>query len=129
MLKKISIYVFDIVKRNLGWKIFSLVFAIMLLFIVMNINNPAETMTFNVNLTLLNKDKLADKGYVVLNSHELENKKIDIKVKSTRPGLDDLSKNRDLLKATIDLQQFDLLYADDIDEAFTLMVTPTIPSS
>lgn len=119
------------ISKNFGWKVFSFLTAILVWFVVMNIINPTEVKTFSVNLTLLNKDKLEDNEFVILNQKELENTKVDIKVRATRPALDELSKaeNRKNIKATIDLQQFDVLYAKDITEPLNVTVTPSLPSN
>lgn len=129
MLKKISEKLIKIISRNFGWKVFSVVCAIVLWFIVMNIINPTEMQTYSVNITFVNQDKLAEKGFVVMNKEEIENTKVEIKVKSTRTALDELGKNRKEIKATVDLKQFAMLYADDVKEPFKVAVNPSIPTS
>ncbi len=129
MLKTISEKLIKIISRNFGWKLFSVVCAIVLWFIVMNIINPTEIQTYSVNITFLNQDKLAEKGFVIMNKEEIEGTKIEIKVKSTRAALDELNKNRKDITATVDLKQFAMLYADDVKEPFKVTVTPNIPKS
>lgn len=126
-IKKISEKLFKTISRNFGWKLVSLIFAIIFWFIVMNLINPTEIMTFSVNLTLLNEDKLNENGYVILNSEELKKQPVDIKVKATRPALDELARRKKEIQATVDLKQFDVLYAQNIDEAFKVMITPVMP--
>jgi len=129
MLKTISEKLIKIISRNFGWKLFSVVCAIVLWFIVMNIINPTEIQTYSVNITFLNQDKLAEKGFVIMNKEEIESTKIEIKVKSTRTALDELNKNRKDITATVDLKQFAMIYADDVKEPFKVAVTPNIPKS
>ena len=76
MLKKISNVLFKSISKNFGWKLFSLVCAIILWFIVMNIINPTEIQTYSVNVTLENEDKLNEKGFTVMNKEEIQNTKI-----------------------------------------------------
>lgn len=38
----------DLLGKDIGWKVFSLVLAIGLWFIVINIKNPEESMTFTI---------------------------------------------------------------------------------
>ncbi|MCI8804846.1 MAG: hypothetical protein HFE59_02970 [Clostridiales bacterium] len=129
MLRKISEKLIKYVSKNFGWKLFSVVCAVVLWFIVMNIINPTEMQTFSVNVTFLNEDKLTERGFAVINKEEIENTRIDIKVKSTRTALDELSKNKKEITATVDLKQFAMLYADDLNEPFKVAVTPVIPTS
>lgn len=129
MLKKISEYIIKTVSRNFGWKLFSLIFAIIIWFIVMNVINPTEVQSFAVNITLLNQDKLTEKGFSIMNLEDILSKKVDIKIKSTRPALDELSKNKKEITATIDLQQFDILYPSDIAEPINVSIIPNIPSN
>lgn len=130
-MNKASDFIKKAISKNFGWKIFSILMAVLSWFVVMNIINPTEVRTYSVNLTLLNKDKLEDNEFVILNEKELEQTKVDIKVRAVRPALDELSKtnNRKNIKATIDLQQFDVLYAKDIAEPLTVTVTPSLPSN
>ncbi len=129
MLRKISEKLIKYVSKNFGWKLFSVVCAVVLWFIVMNIINPTEMQTFSVNVTFLNEDKLTERGFAVINKEEIENTRIDIKVKSTRTALDELSKNKKEITATVDLKQFAMLYAEDLNEPFKVAVTPVIPTS
>ena len=127
-MKKIISKVKAFFARDLLWKIFSLVLAIFLWFVVMNTLNPTEVKTFTVNLSLVNEGILNDNDLIIMNKKELEDSKISIKVKGTRPALDELSKskNRNGIKAYIDLNQLDGTAVEepmDID----LIITPKLP--
>ena len=91
--------------KDLMWKIFSLLIALALWFVVMNTLNPAETKTFTAGLVFTNEQVLEDKNIIITNKAELENTKVSIKVKGTRPALDELSRdaNRQQIAAYIDL--------------------------
>lgn len=120
-----------LILHNTGWKILSLLIAIFLWFLVMNLLNPTEVKTYNVGLTLLNKDKLESNDFVILNEEELSHQKVEIKVKGSRTALDALNKkeNRENIKANVDLSQFELLYAKDVEEVVKVGVTPSLPSN
>lgn len=97
----------DFFTSNLYWKALSVLMAIVLWFVVMNINNPTEIKTFSLNIDIINEKKLEEKGMVVLNEEELNNQKIEVKIKGTRTTLDVLNKkeNKDKIKLILDLEQ------------------------
>lgn len=130
MSKKDEIFK-KLIMKNFGWKVFSFAIAVLLWFVVMNIINPTEIKTISVNLTLLNMDRLEANDLIVINEEELKQKKVEIKVRGTRPALDELMKaeNRKNIKATVDMQQFDVLYAKDISESINVSITPSLPSN
>ncbi|WP_250278910.1 CdaR family protein [[Clostridium] colinum] len=103
MYKKIK-YFFT---NNLYWKALSVLLAIGLWFVVMNINNPTEIKSFTLNISLLNEEKLAENDISILNIDEIKSQKAEIKIKGTRTTLDELSKkvNRDNIKLALDLDQ------------------------
>jgi len=104
--------------------------SILLWFIVMNIIHPTEIRRYSVHITLLNEDKLENNEFTILNKEEIENLRVDINIKATRTALDELNKeeNRKNIKATIDLQQFDLLYGGNTSEPVNLSIKPSLPS-
>lgn len=117
--------------KDLGIKFVSVLVASILWFVVMNIQNPTETKSFSVPLTLLNADKLEQSGLTVLNIDELQTTKAEIKVMGTRPALDELNKtyNRESIKAEVDLANLALISSVDLSAPFTLSVIPRLPSS
>jgi len=104
--------------------------SILLWFIVMNIIHPTEIRRYSVHITLLNEDKLENNEFTILNKEEIENLRVDINIKATRTALDELNKeeNRKNIKATVDLQQFDLLYGGNTSEPVNLSIKPSLPS-
>jgi YbbR domain-containing protein len=115
----------------LAWKVFSLATAIMLWFIVMNTLNPTEIKTFTATVSIINDGALADNGLVLLNKQEVIDTKVSIKVKGTRPALDELSKakNKAEIKAVIDLEQLNSVSFEDTPLTYSLLVTPSLPDS
>lgn len=126
MYKKIK----DFFTTNLYWKALSVLLAIGLWFVVMNINNPTEIKTFTLNISLLNEDKLLENNLDILNIDELKSQKAEIKIQGTRTTLDELSKkyNKDNIKVTLDLEQ--ILAYNIGDEPLDILVNlkPTIPN-
>lgn len=82
----------DLFTKNLSWKAFSILMATLLWFIVMNIHNPTEIKTFLINLNVSNLLEIPNSSLAVLNIDEIEDTKIELKLKATRPVLDDLTK-------------------------------------
>jgi YbbR domain-containing protein len=117
--------------KDLLLKIFSLVFAIILWFIVMNTLNPTEIKTFTASVTFTNESTLTDNELVILNKEEIQNTKVVIKVRGTRPALDELSKakNKGEIKAVINLEQLEDATIAVAPADYSLAVTPTLPSS
>ncbi|WP_317367003.1 CdaR family protein [uncultured Tyzzerella sp.] len=93
--------------NNLYWKALSVLMAVALWFVVMNINNPTEIKTFTLNIDILNEDKLEKNNLAILNIDDLKNQRADIKIKGTRTTLDEISKryNKENIKLQLDLEQ------------------------
>ena len=98
----------EIMMKDFGWKLLSLVIAIALWFIVLNIQNPVESRNFSANLTLNHLQLLEESGLVVTNQEELENTKISIRIRAQRLTLDRIYQNRDDIEAYIDFGTLDL---------------------
>ena len=126
MYKKIK----DFFTTNLYWKAISVLIAIILWFIVMNISNPTEIKTFTLNVSLINKEKLDSSNIVILNMQDLENQKAEIKIKASRTTLDELSKkiNRENIKLIIDLEQFSTYKIGDKPLETTVNLKPDMPN-
>jgi YbbR domain-containing protein len=113
------------------WKILSLIIAIFLWFVVMNLINPTETKTFSAYIQLENTDSLIKNGYVITNGEDFDEAKINIKVEATRPALDELSKPRyrNNISATVDLAKLELSADDTYPKTVQLQVQPNLPSN
>jgi YbbR domain-containing protein len=117
--------------QDLAWKIFSLVIAILLWFVVMNTLNPTEVKSFTTNLTFVDESVLNDNNIIITNRAELEQTKVTIKVKGTRPALDELSKpkNKAEIKAYVELKQLNNINMENAPQEFSLSITPKLPDN
>lgn len=104
-MKKFQEFLF----KDFGWKLLSIAIATILWFMVINIDQPVDTRTYNRPLTIENMDVLTDRGLTVGNLETLKNEKISVKVKAQRTALDRLSQNPEWITAVVDLT--DLAYA------------------
>lgn len=113
------------------WKIFSLIVAVLMWFIVMNTINPTEIKSFTAAVSIENMDALNEQGYVVSNLSDFENLTISLKIESTRPALDELSKtdNKNNIKAKIDLSKLEINSEDTFPKTYTMVIAPSLPSS
>ncbi|MDE6357578.1 MAG: hypothetical protein K2L15_03200, partial [Eubacteriales bacterium] len=82
----------DLFTKNLPWKAFSILVSALLWFIVMNINNPTEIKAFSIPLNISDLSEFDEKNISILNMDELKEVKVEIKLKATRPVLDELKK-------------------------------------
>ena len=55
----------ELFTKDAGWKLLSLGIALFLWFIVINIENPVETRTFNVSIDILSEEALSDSGFII----------------------------------------------------------------
>ncbi len=124
--KKIIDEIKKFFKTNISLKIFSLAFAFVMWFIVMNSLNPSETKTYSVDLTVNGAEDLESNDIVCLNLNELENQDVRIKIKATRPDLTTLDSNKEKLSATIDLSRFSGYYDQDLDVDYIVSVIPNL---
>ncbi len=116
--------------NNLYWKALSVLMAVVLWFVVMNMNNPTEIKTFSLSISFLNEDRLEENNIAILNIDELKSQKAEIKIRGTRTTLDEISKkvNKDNIKITLDLEQ--LLSYNISDEPLEVSVNlkPSMPN-
>lgn len=117
--------------KNLGLKSLSLVLAIILWFVGMNINNPTLIQTFTVNLELRNLSTLEDNNLIILNEDELLEQKIDLRVRGSRVDLLELQRNyQNYLKAYIDFAPLDVSSEKNIGTKFYMTVNkPNLSSN
>ena len=93
----------EMLMKDLGWKLLSIAIAIIMWFMVININQPVDTRTYSKYITLENMDVLTDRGLTVENAEELASKKVSIKIKAQRTALDRLNQTNDWLDVSVDL--------------------------
>lgn len=117
--------------RDLLWKIFSLVIAVFMWFLVMNTINPTEIKTFTAPITFENMEALTEKGYIVSNIQDFDSATVTIKVEASRPALDALSKaeNKNSIKAKIDLSKIEIDQNSNFPYTITAAIVPSLPSN
>ncbi len=124
-------FIKSLFSKNTGWKIGSIIIAIILWLLVMNALNPAETKTFSVPISLINENYLTDSGYAVLNTEELTSTRVEIKVRGTRTALDNLPKQNDggAVQAVIDFSQLDTSRIISTPQSLMLNINPKIENN
>lgn len=97
--------------RNTGLKILSLLLAILLWIVILNIDNPVIKETFeDINVTVINEQSLQEKDKVY---EIIRGKTIDVEVKGKRKIIESLSPSS--FKAVADLSLLSINYVASID--------------
>ncbi|MBS4959921.1 MAG: hypothetical protein KHZ62_03760 [Clostridiales bacterium] len=122
-MKKIK----EALMKDFGWKLLSLCIAIAMWFIVINSENPIESRSYTVNLTILNEQQIEENGYIISNLNELKNTKVTIRVRGQRMSLDHLSQSRNNITATTDFSK--AVSSLGTDDSIDLSVDVKLPSS
>lgn len=91
----------DTWKNNLGLKVLAVLFAVFLWWLVVNIDDPIDSKTFTVDVTVTNPEVItnAGKSYQIIDS----TKNVAVTVKARRKVLDEIKKNN--IIATADLRE------------------------
>jgi len=89
--------------KDFWWKILSMLIAVCLWFIVINIENPVEIRSFSVPLEIRGTNEITDNNQIISNYDDIDDIKINIKVRGQRLSLDKLHQNRDAIQAYVDL--------------------------
>lgn len=112
--------------NNLGWKVFSLILAIITWFAVINITNPKEIWPFSIRLTLADLEQLTEsKNVVVQNQDTLENTTVSVKIRGNRLDLEKLSRARAGMSATANLG---VIYDFSLESAVQAPIDITFPT-
>ncbi len=121
----------NFVSQDPMWKLFSIIVAVVLWFVVMNTINPTEIKTFTAAISLENIDELHEKGFVVSNLKSFKDLTVSVKVEGTRPALDELSKteNKSNIRAKIDLSKLDINSGDTFPKTYQAVIVPSVPGS
>lgn len=93
----------EMIMKDFGWKILSVAIAVIMWFMVININQPVDIRTYTKYITINNADVLADRGLTIKNVEELAGQKVSIKIKAQRTALDRLNQSNEWLQVSIDL--------------------------
>ena len=110
---------------NFGWKIFSLLTAMVLWCIVINIKNPIEIKEFPVYIEILGQESLVANNIVLANEASMKSMRVTIKVRGNRLGLDKLKANEKNIIGTVDLQS-NMLYSIGKNNVYVDIKLPTI---
>ena len=114
----------ELIMKDVGWKLLSLAIAIILWFMVINIEHPVTTRIYTQTLSLENIDALTQQGLTVLNKQQLEDMKVSAKIKAQRTSLDRLTQYKSNIKATIDLNNMKEAQSGDTISADISFVIP-----
>ena len=91
--------------KDLNWKIFSVVVAVFLWVMVINVKNPVETRKYTVPLNIRSEEFLTEEGYYIKNMDEISGTPVTITVRGERSALDALSKLRESISAYVNLSK------------------------
>lgn len=112
--------------RNIGWKIFSIISAVVMWYVIINITNPMEIRTISTKIVLENQDSLAKQNLVISNLSKVENSFVNVKVRGAKMALDDLRRNSSKVEAKIDLKS--AYYGATADDPNHIPINVTVPS-
>lgn len=109
--------------NNLGWKIASVVFALILWVFVINTQNPLQPRDMrNIPIVVKGTNLLTERGYVIKNETALKNQKVRVVVKGPRLQIEKIISNPELIEAKVDITK----YVGNISAGMD-MVAPIIP--
>jgi len=112
-------------KRNIGWRLLSLVLAFFVWFVCITVVDPPKTITIPVRLQLRNEDALEKSNKILQNRVDLIGKEIRIEVQGNTKVIDALKDNA--FTAYIDLGKAEILNATQINEyIMTNVIVPSI---
>ena len=120
----------DFFTKDIGLKLFSIIMATLMWFLVMNSINPTESRVYDANISFENMDTLINSGYVVNNQTYIMNSTVSIKVEGSRPALDELSKpqNKGAISARIDLSKLEIDENAEFPQKYQVSLVPSLPS-
>ncbi|MFV0440576.1 MAG: YbbR-like domain-containing protein [Lachnospirales bacterium] len=99
----------DFLTKNLRLKLTSIILAVFLWFLGMNINNPTTTQTFVVPLVLRGTETLEEDEIILLNEEDLVDETIEVRIRGRRNDLQDLERNPSAsIKPYIDFTPVDI---------------------
>ena len=124
MIKRIAGFFF----KDFGWKLLSLVAALVLWFVGINMNNPMQNHTVRQRVQLNNLEILANEGILLLNEVELRDTLIQVGVRAQRNDIDflrsaelaDSALFNEMINISIDFRAIPPDYVHASEEAVTL---------
>jgi len=112
-----------LLRRDVGWRILSLVLAFFLWFVCITFIDPEKDGKFTVMLELRNEDALGKNKKVLQNAQDLKSRQITIDVRGTTKTIDALTDAS--FTAYVDLNKAEILNATQIGEY--LMASVIVP--
>ncbi len=100
--------------KDAGLKLLSLIIAVCLWFLVINIENPTEYRIFASNIDVINISSAEAAGKTITNLEEIKNTRISVRLRGKRTVLDKIQINRSF-SAYIDISAIDM--SDDLISA------------
>lgn len=119
--------IYNMFIKDISWKMLSVFAAIIFWFVGMNVYDPTRIGDYNVRLTIQNKDRVTENGFVLANERELESTTINVVFRGSRSSLATLSQVQNDIVASIDLSPIDISNAKDIGAPLTASVNVTLP--
>lgn len=114
----------ELIMKDVGWKLLSLAIAIILWFMVINIEHPVTTRIYTQTLSLESMDTLTEQGLTVRNRQQLESMKVSAKIKAQRTSLDRLTQYKSNIKAVVDLSTMEDVRSGDSISADISFIIP-----
>ncbi len=111
---------------NIKLKIFSVIAAFAVWFVVMGTLNPAEVHMFSVSVNVTGEDELKENNLICTNIDSIKNQTVGVRIKASRADLGELSTGRNNVSATVDLGRFSDYYNEDLSKPFYASVIPNI---
>ncbi len=127
MLLKIAKKISNMITKNLGWKLVSILIAIIMWFIVVNNANPITPKRFLVPLQIHNRQVLEDNEYVILNAEEITSSHVELYVRAAKNVIDQLSQNPESIEAFIDLKPIDISRSNILGEPLPITINYNLP--
>ena len=93
----------ELIKKDVGLKVISLFFAVVLWFFVLDSSNPVISHDFNIPLKIENEESLKENGFVIVNRNFPRN--ISVNIKGRQNKISTLDAND--IEAKIDLEKID----------------------
>lgn len=112
--------------KNLAWKLFSIITAILLWCVVINITKPIETRSYTADIHFIGEESLTQKNLVIANKSELENAKITLRIKGSKIALDKLKTHEKSITATVNLKSS--YYGVTINDPNDVPINITLPT-
>ncbi|MCL2352054.1 MAG: CdaR family protein [Firmicutes bacterium] len=119
----------NILIKDLGWKLFSLIAAVLLWFIATYSEDPIEQATVTADIKLISVDTLRQNGLTLLSPAVDKPGQVTITVSGKRSDIGKLDGKMPGLSAYVDFSGFDASYADKIGAPIPLTVNVNLPAA